>query len=75
MKEDVLKEEHLLMEEILRILEYRNMGRRMLVKILNDNGTDISEYRLRKILTLMEKKGLIKIHSNKKGISKIRDDF
>lgn len=75
MKEDVLKEERVMMEEILRILEYRNMGRRMLVKILNDNGTNISEYRLRKILTLMEKKGLIKIHSNKKGISKIRDDF
>ena len=72
---DFMREEYILIEKILGILEYRNMGRRTLVKILKDNGTDISEYRLRKLLELMEKKGLIKIDRSKRGISKIRDDF
>lgn len=73
--EEFLTEEQDLITKILRVLDYRNMGRRTLLRVLQDNGVNLTEYKLRKLLDLMEKRGLIQVHQNKKGISKIRDEF
>ncbi|WP_207302921.1 sigma-54 interaction domain-containing protein [Bacilliculturomica massiliensis] len=55
-------------EIILNVLRVRSVGRRMLTKILQENGVRISEYRVRKLLSLMEKQGLILMGSGRKGI-------
>ena len=56
-------------EIILEVLRIRSVGRRMLTRILRENGIRISEYRVRRLLTLMEKQGLICVGTGRKGIA------
>ncbi|HWQ78414.1 MAG TPA: sigma 54-interacting transcriptional regulator, partial [Anaerovoracaceae bacterium] len=45
--------------KILEICTYRNIGRRNLNNILNEQGYDISEYKLRTLLNYLKEKNLI----------------
>ena len=47
--EGFLAEEQELISQILSALDYRSLGRRTLLRILQDNGTHLTEYRLRTV--------------------------
>lgn len=54
--------------KIMEALKLRSLGRRRLTQILAEEGCRISEYQVRLLLDMMEQRGLIKIHPNRKGI-------
>lgn len=63
-----LGEEKELVLKILSILKIRNLGRRKLAQVLAEDGNPISEYQIRKLLDIMERKGMIKVNASKRGI-------
>ena len=54
-------------ESILKILKYRNAGRRLLYELLIKQGLETSEYEIRKILDYLQKKQLVQYGKGKKG--------
>ena len=54
-------------QAILTILKVRNAGRRLLHTLLLDQGFDISEHEVRKLMDYLQKKQLIKAGRGKKG--------
>lgn len=63
-----LGEEKELVLKILSILKIRNLGRRKLAQVLAEDGNPISEYQIRKLVDIMERKGMIKVNASKRGI-------
>jgi sigma-54 dependent transcriptional regulator, acetoin dehydrogenase operon transcriptional activator AcoR len=55
-------------ESILKILKFRNAGRRLLYELLIKQGLETSEYGIRKILDYLQKKQLIQYGKGKKGV-------
>lgn len=66
-----LPEEKALVLKIIEILRIRTLGRRRLTQILGEDGFPVSEYQVRQILEMMEKRGLVKTHNTRKGIELI----
>lgn len=54
--------------KIMEALKLRPLGRRRLTQVLAEEGCRVSEYQVRRLLDMMEKKGLIKINPTRKGI-------
>lgn len=63
-----LPEEKELALKIMEALKLRPLGRRRLTQVLTEEGRRVSEYQVRMVLNMMEKKGLIKINTTRRGI-------
>jgi transcriptional regulator with PAS, ATPase and Fis domain len=67
-------EEKDVVERIIQTCSYRSVGRRNLLKLLEQQGCNITEYKLRQILDYLRKKNLIYFTSGRSGI-KLMDNF
>ena len=57
--------------KILKLLEERNMGRREIHRRLKEQGEDVSEYEIRKVMERLKESGCIEYKSGRSG-AKIR---
>lgn len=64
----LLKEEKEIINSILKICSFRNIGREKLHLILKEQGFNISEYKLRKILKFLKEKNKITYGKGRRGI-------
>lgn len=54
--------------EILKIISHRDIGRRKILNILKEKEIEITEYKLRKILTFLKEQSIISYDKNNKGV-------
>jgi sigma-54 dependent transcriptional regulator, acetoin dehydrogenase operon transcriptional activator AcoR len=66
--EELFIEEKDVVERIIQTCSYRSVGRRNLLKLLEQQGYNITEYKLRQILDYLRKKNVIYIKSGRGGI-------
>lgn len=65
---ELFEAERVIVNKILEICEYRNIGRRGLQKMILEQGFEISEYRLRRILEYLKNKNIICYGKGRAGI-------
>jgi len=68
---ELFEEERLIADKVLAICTYRSIGRRGLQRLISQQGCEISEYRLRKILEYLRNKNLINYGKGREGIKTI----
>lgn len=60
--------ERLVAEKILKAVRFRGLGRRGLQRLIEEDGYEVSEYRLRWILQYLRDKGLVRFGRGREGV-------
>ncbi len=69
--DELFEAEQVVARKILEICKYRKIGRRGLQKMILEQGYDISEYKLRRLLEYLKARKLIRFGQGREGITLI----